>query len=255
MSSIDLLKRNYGNLNKLWDTLIAELDNRTMPYIEARVGSEDPILYHNIERLSKTEVTSHKSVGIKLIPEVEGCPIYHVDTVKLYLKQFLVSKMLMKESDTVFPSITKSQFLRFTSAPSVDRGQFVNWMPLNIQQQDGTYRYLTQGEMNWFMCRRYIPHEFIDLRPFHPEETQPHDLGFKDPTCRITVSLDMLNRLYNFFISEFIPRQTRAGLARGGSKKLTRMKKNQRYMSNHIYKRRTTRTQRLRRTQRRTRRN
>ena len=142
--------------------------------------------------------------------------------------------MLMKESDTVFPPITKSQFLRVTSAPTVDRGQIDNWMLLKIQQQDGTSRDLTQGEMNWFMCRRYIPHEFIDLRPFNPEETQPHDLGFKDPTCRITVSLDMLNRLYNFFISEFIPRQTRSGLARGGSKKLTRMKKSTLYVESYI---------------------
>ena len=104
-------------------------------------------------------------------------------------------------------------------------GQIDNWLPLRIQQQDGTLRFLTQGEMNWFMCRRYISHNFIDLRPFNPEETQPHDLGFKDPACQITVSLDMLNQLYNFFISESVPRVTRAGPDRRGGKKLTKIKK------------------------------
>ena len=243
MASIELFN-NYTNLNKSWDNQISELDNRTMPLIEAQVGSEDTILYNPIKQLSKTEVTSHRAVGIKLIPHVAGCQIYHVNTVKLYLKQFLVSKQLMQDSETEFPPIKKSQFLRVTSAPSVDMGQIDNWLPLKIQQQDGTLRFLTQGEMNWFMCRRYISHNFIDLRPFNPEETQPHDLGFKDPACQITVSLDMLNRLYNFFISESVPRQTRAGPDRRGGKKLTKMKKNQRYMSKHIYKRRTQRRRR-----------
>jgi hypothetical protein len=244
-------------LNKLWDKQIAVLNNQSMPFIEAQVGSKDTILYNPIKQLSKTEVTSHRAVGIKLIPLVHGCQTYHVDTVKRYLKQFLVSKQLMQDSETEFPHITKSQFLRVTSAPSVDidTGQFDNWLPLRIQQQDGTVRYLTQGEMNWFMCRRYISHNFRDLRPFDPEEKQPHNLGFKDPACQITVSLDMLNRLYNFFISDYVPRQTRAGLHGRGGKKLTKMKKNQRYMSKHIYKRRKTRhrhsTRRTRRTRRR----
>jgi hypothetical protein len=240
LASIELIN-NYENLNELWNRQIAVLDNRTMPFIEAQVGSEDTILYNPIKQLSKTEVTSHRAVGIKLIPLVHGCQTYHVDTVKLYLKQFLVSKQLMRDSETEFPPITKSQFLRVTSAPSVDIGQIDNWLPLRIQQQDGTLRFLTQSEMNWFMCRRYISHNFRDLRPFNPEEKQPHDLGFKDPACQITVSLDMLNRLYNFFISDYVPRQTRAGLDGRGGKKLTKMKKNQRYMSKHIYKRRTQR--------------
>ena len=240
MSQIDFLQINYDYLNTMWERQIASLDNTHMPYIEAPVGSEDPILYQDIKQLSKTEVTSYKAVGIKLIPDVEGCPIYDVDTVKQVLKRFLVSKHLMKDSETTFPPITKSQFLRFTSAPSVNHIQITNWLRLNILQ-NGEIRPLTQGEMNWFMCRRYIRQQFIDLRPFHPDETTPHDLGFKDPTCKITVSIDMLNRLYNFFISGFVPRQTRSGFDIGG-KKLTKMKKNQRYRSNHTYKRRKTRT-------------
>jgi hypothetical protein len=95
--------------------------------------------------------------------------------------------------------------------------------------------------MNWFMCRRYRQQKFIDLRPFNPDETMPHDLGFKDPSCQRTVSIDMLNRLYNFFISDDGRRVTRAGLERIGGKKLTKMKKIQRYRSNHTYKRRKTR--------------
>ena len=110
MASIELFN-NYTNLNKSWDNQISELDNRTMPLIEAQVGSEDTILYNPIKQLSKTEVTSHRAVGIKLIPRVDKCQIYDVNTVKLYLKQFLVSKQLMQDSETEFPPITKSQFL------------------------------------------------------------------------------------------------------------------------------------------------
>lgn len=254
MSQIDLLQRNYDYLNAMWEKQIDTLDKNTMPYIEVPVGTEEPIYNLPITQLSKTEVTSFKAVGIKLIPEVEGCPIYSVDVVRRELKRFLVSKQLMNDSDTQFPRITKSQFLRFTSAPSVNHIPRANWLQLTMPQNGGG-RPLTQGEMNWFMCRRYRQQEFIDRRPFNPDETRPHDLGFKDPNCRITVSIDMLNRLYNFFISDDVRRVTRTGFGGIGGKKLTKMKKNQGYMSNHIYKRRTTRTQRLRRTQRRTRRN
>jgi hypothetical protein len=240
MSQIDLLQRNYDYLNHMWEIQIASLDNNTMPYIYVPVGTEDPIYYQPIKQLSKTEVTSYKAVGIKLIPEVAGCPIYSVDTVRQELKRFLVSKHLMNDSETLFPRIIKSQFLRFTSAPSVNDIQRTNWLRLNMPQNGGV-RPLTQGEMNWFMCRRYRPREFIDLRPFNPDETMPHDLGFKDPTCQITVSIDMLNRLYNFFISGDGHRVTRSGFDGMGGKKLTKMKKNQRYRSNHTYKRRKTR--------------
>lgn len=246
MSQIDLLQRNYDYLNRMWDIQIASLDNNTMPYIEVSVGTEDPIYYQPINQLSKTEVTSYKAVGIKLIPEVAGCPIYSVDTVRQELKRFLVSKHLMKDSETLFPRFTKSQFLRFTSAPSVNVGQRTNWLLLNMLQ-NGEVRPLTQGEMNWFMCRRYRQQEFIDLRPFNRDETMPHDLGFKDPHCQITVSIDMLNRLYNFFISDDVHRVTRSGIERTGGKKLTKMKKNQRYRSNHTYKRRKTRHRRAKR--------
>jgi hypothetical protein len=238
--NIDLLQRNYDYLERMWETQIASLDNNTMPYIEVPVGTVDPIYYQPIKQLSKTEVTSSKAVGIKLIPEVEGCPIYDVYTVRQELKRFLVSKHLMKDSETLFPRITKSQFLRFTSAPSVNYIQHTNWLRLIMPLDEGV-RSLTQGEMNWFMCRRYRQREFIDLRPFNPDEPMPHDLGFKDPTCQITVSIDMLNRLYNFFISDEGRRVTRLGFDRMGGKKLTKMKKNQRYRSNHTYKRRKTR--------------
>jgi hypothetical protein len=240
MSQIDLLQRNYDDLNSKWEIQIASLGNTTMPYIEVSVGTEDPISYQPINQLSKTEVTSYKAVGIKLIPEVAGCPIYNVDTVRQELKRFLVLKRLMKDSEAPFPRITKSQFLRFTSAPSVNNIQRTNWLQLNMLQ-NGEVQPLTQGEMNWFMCRRYRQQEFIDLRPFNPDETMPHDLGFKDPTCQITVSIDMLNRLYNFFISGDVHTVTRSGFERIGGKKLTKMKKNQRYRSNHTYKRRKTR--------------
>jgi hypothetical protein len=235
MSQIDLLKINYGYLNKMWEIQIASLDNTTMPYIEVSVGTEDPISYQPINQLSKTEVTSYKAVGIKLIPEVAGCPIYKVETVRQVLKRFLVSKHLMKDSETLFPPIIKSQFLRFTSAPSVNDIQRTNWLGLIMPIDEGG-RPLTQGEMNWFMCRRYRQQEFIDLRPFNPDETMPHDLGFKDPACQITVSIDMLNRLYNFFISGDVHTVTRSGFEGRGGKKLTKMKKNQRYRSNHTYK-------------------
>lgn len=241
MSQIDLLRSNYVNLKTKWDIQIEALDKTTMPFIEAPVGIHDTILYIPIERLSKTEVTSHNAIGIKLIPHVEGCPIYHVESVKCLLKTFLVSKGLMINLDQPFPQFTKSQFLRFTSAPSVVvddsdiNKRITNWLPLTNISQNSVSRYLTQGEMNWFMCRRYNGHDFIDLREFVPDETMPHELGFKDPTCQITVSIDMLNRLYNFFISESTPRQTRTGLCNGG-KKLTKIK-NQRYRSNHTYKR------------------
>jgi hypothetical protein len=236
MSQIDLLQRNYDNLNSMWEIQIASLDNNTMPYIEVPVGTEDPICYQSIKQLSKTEVTRFKAVGIKLIPEVAGCPIYSVDTVRQELKRFLVSKHLMNDSETLFPRFTKSQFLRFTSAPSIDYIQPTNRLLL-IMPQNGVSRPLTQGEMNWFMCRRYRQREFIDLRPFNPDETMPHDLGFKDPFCQRTVSIDMLNRLYNFFISGDGHTVTRSGFERMGGKKLTKMKKNQRYRSNHTYKR------------------
>jgi len=244
MSQIDLLQRNYDYLNRMWEIQIDSLENNTMPYIEVPVGTECPIYFQPIQqlKLSKTEVTSYKAVGIKLIPEVEGCPTYSVDAVRDELKRFLVSKHLMKDSDTLFPRITKNQFLRFTSAPSVDYTQRPNWLRLIMPLDEGV-RPLTQGEMNWFMCRRYREREFIDLRPFNPDETMPHDLGFIDPGCRITVSIDMLNRLYNFFISDNVQRVTRAGFESIGigGKKLTKMKKNQRYRSNHTYKRRKTR--------------
>ena len=253
MSQIYLLRSNYVDLITKWEIQIEALDKTTMPFIEAPVGIHDTILYIPIERLSKTEVTSHNAIGIKLIPHVAGCPIYHVESVKCLLKTFLVSKGLMTKLDQPFPQFTKSQFLRVTSAPSVvvdDRDinkRITNWLPLNISQ-NSVGRSLTQGEMNWFMCRRYNGHDFIDLREFVPDETMPHELGFKDPTCQITVSIDMLNRLYNFFISEFTSRQTRAGLSNGG-KKLTKIK-NQRYRSNHTYKRPHRHTRR-RRTKRR----
>ena len=226
----------------MWDIQIEALDKTTMPFIDAPVGIHDEILYIPIERLSKTEVTSHNAIGIKLIPHVEGCPIYHVESVKGLLKTFLVSKGLMTNLDQPFPQFTKSQFLRFTSAPSVVvddsdiNKRITNWLPLKISQ-NSVGRSLTQGEMNWFMCRRYNGQDFIDLIEFVPDETMPHELGFKDPTCQITVSIDMLNRLYNFFISKSTPRQTRTGLSKGG-KKLTKIK-NQRYRSNHTYKRHT----------------
>jgi hypothetical protein len=214
---------NYDYLNSMWEIQIASLDNNAMPYIEVSVGTEDPIFFQPIQQLSKTEVTSYEAVGIKLIPEVPGCPIYSVDTVKRELKRFLVSKNLMKDSDTPFPHITKSQFLRFTSAPSVNNIQRTNWLLL-LMPQNEEVRPLTQGEMNWFMCRRYIQQKFIDLRPFNPDETMPHDLGFKDPSCQRTVSIDMLNRLYNLFISDNVHRVTRSVFERMGGKKLTKMK-------------------------------
>ena len=83
----------------------------------------------------------------------------------------------MADSDEKFPFITKSQFLQYTSAPSVNDKQSTNRLMLYIQQ-NGNSRSLTQGEMNWFMCSRYSQGVVTELIPFNPNETKPHELGF-----------------------------------------------------------------------------
>ena len=71
-------------------------------------------------------------------------------------------------------------------------------------------------------------------RPFVPTETRiPYYIGFRDPVGRI-VSLDILNQLYNLFISTARPPQTRSSGASGGKKS--------RFMSRRHSSKRTRRT-------------
>ena len=126
----------------------------------------------------------------------------------------------MKEEEENIPKMPKDIFLKVCAAPIAAASTNIERNEINLTVvRDGVTRDIMQSELNWFMSMRYdAPSGQFYQRPFVPTETDiPYDIGFKDPHRRI-VSLDILNQLYNLFISTERPPQLRSSGASGGKK-------------------------------------
>ena len=149
---------------------------------------------------------------------------------------FFFSVGVMKEEQKNIPEMPKDIFLKVCAAPKAAASTNIERNEINLTVDlDGETRNIMQSELNWFMSIRYdAPSEQFYQRPFVPTETDiPYDIGFRDPVRRI-VSLDILNRLYNLFISTERPPQLRSSGASGGKKS--------RFMSRRHSSKRTRRT-------------
>ena len=222
---------NYApSLTHQWRTIISTLSSQELPQFVG--GVEDPITSSEI-RTPRLEDTG--PLGMKLNSEFED--VYNPDTIKQLLKTFLVTNKLMKEEQKNIPEMPKNIFLEVCAAPKAADSTNIerNEINMKVTDQNGVVRDIMQSELNWFMSIRYdAPSEQFYQRPFVPTETDiPYDIGFKDPYRRI-VSLDILNRLYNLFISTELQSQTRSSGASGGKKS--------RFMSRRHSSKRTRRT-------------
>lgn len=221
---------NYApSLTDQWRIIISTLSSKELPQFVG--GGEDSITLSEI-RTPRLEVTG--PLGMKLNSEFGD--VYNTDTIKQLLKTFLVTNKLMKEEQKNIPEMPKEIFLKVCAAPKAAASMNIEHNKIKMTVNlDGVTRDIMQSELNWFMSIRYDAHsgQFYQ-RPFVPTETDiPYDIGFRDPVGRI-VSLDILNRLYNLFISTELQSQTRSGSASGGKKS--------RFMSRHHSSKRTRRT-------------
>lgn len=220
---------NHVRLTHQWRIIISTLSSQELPQFVG--GGEDSITSSEI-RTPRLEDTG--PLGMKLNSEFED--VYNPDTIKQLLKTFLVKNKLMKEEQKNIPEMPKNIFLEVCAAPkaadstNIERNEIKMTVDL-----DGETRNIMQSELNWFMSIRYdAPSKQFYQRPFVPTETDiPYDIGFRDPYRRI-VSLDILNRLYNLFISTELQSQTRSSGASGGKKS--------RFMSRRHSSKRTRRT-------------
>jgi hypothetical protein len=205
---------NYAPLTHQWRIILSTLSSQELPQFVD--GVEDPITSSKI-RTPRLEVTG--PLGTKLNSEFGE--VYDPDTIKQLLKTFLVKNKLMKEEQENIPEMAKDIFLKVCAAPIAARLTNIGSNEINLRvTQNGVPRDITQSELNWFISMRHdVPSNRFYQRPFFPTETGiPHDIGFRDPYGRI-VSLDILNRLYNLFISSERLMELRSSMPRSGGKK------------------------------------
>lgn len=205
---------NYAPLTHQWRIFVSTLSSQHQT--QSVAGVEDPITLSKI-RNPRLEVTG--PLGTKLNSEFGD--VYNPSTIIQLLKTFLVTNKLMKEEQKNIPEMPKDLFLKVCAAPIAAASTNIERNEINLKVvHDDVTRDIMQSELNWFMSRRYdTPSGQFNQHPFDPTETgiPPYDIGFRDPYRRI-VSLDILNRLYNLFISTERPPQLRSSGASGGKK-------------------------------------
>lgn len=220
---------NYVPLTHQWRIFVSTLSPQNLPQ---SVGGVEDLITSSKIRNPRLEVTG--PLGMKLNSEFGE--VYNPSTIRQLLKTFLVKNKLMKEEEENIPKMPKDIFLKVCAAPIAAASTNIERNEINLTVvRDGVTRDIMQSELNWFMSMRYDAHsgQFYQ-RPFVPTESDiPYDIGFRDPVGRI-VSLDILNRLYNLFISTELQSQTRSGSASGGKKS--------RFMFRHHSSKRTRRT-------------
>ena len=221
---------NHASLSIQWRIFVSTLSSQELPQFVG--GGEDSITLSKI-RTPRLEDTG--PLGMKLNSEFGE--VYNPSTIRQLLKTFLVKNKLMKEEEENIPEMPKEIFLKVCAAPIAADSTNIedNKINMKVTDQNGVVRNIMQSELNWFMSIRYdAPSEQFYQRPFVPTETDiPYDIGFRDPYRRI-VSLDILNRLYNLFISTERPPKLRSSGASGGKKS--------RFMSRRHSSKRTRRT-------------
>ena len=204
---------NRASLSRQWRIFVSTLSPQHQT--QSVGGVEDPI---TSSKIIKPRLEVPGPLGTKLNSEFGD--VYNPSTIIQLLKTFLVTNKLMKEEQKNIPEMPKDIFLKVCAAPIAAAFTNIERNEINLKVvHDDVTRDIMQSELNWFMSRRYdTPSVQFYQRPFDPTETGiPYDIGFRDPYRRI-VSLDILNRLYNLFISTERPPQLRSSGASGGKK-------------------------------------